>query len=170
MRREDLSIHEMEWQMDIEIFLDEYPCWEVEGLHCPIILQEMFLQAAHLGRKQAECMVHRGCQHSLPHLDPQVDISAIQAVGPQTTREEIRNLHYQVYKLKRLTGSPPCGPEWMEDLTAKVVSSQKDWLMQKEGQPPGDMEEPGPADAQPSRSKTPRGGGGIPLLRETLLR
>ena len=57
MRSEDLSIHDMEWQMDIEMFLDEYLHWEVEGLHHPLILQEMFLQAAHLGRKEAECMV-----------------------------------------------------------------------------------------------------------------
>ena len=35
--------------------------------------------------------------------------------GPQTTREEIRNLYYQAYKLKRLLRSPPCGPEWMEE-------------------------------------------------------
>ena len=45
----------------------------------------------------------------------------------------------------------------MEELTADVVSSLKDYLRWKEGQPPGDSEEPGPADAQPSRSKTPQG-------------
>ena len=37
--------------MDIEMFLDEYPCWEAGGLHHPLILQEMFLQVAHSGRK-----------------------------------------------------------------------------------------------------------------------
>ena len=52
--REGLSIQEMEWYLDAKMFFDEYPCWEVEGLHCPLILQEMFLQAAHLGRKEAE--------------------------------------------------------------------------------------------------------------------
>ena len=29
--------------MDVEMFLDEYLCWEAEGIHCPLILQEMFL-------------------------------------------------------------------------------------------------------------------------------
>ena len=52
--RDGLSIREMEWHMDAEMFLDEYPHWEVRGLHCPLILQEMFLQAAHLGWKEAE--------------------------------------------------------------------------------------------------------------------
>ena len=42
--------------MDIEMFLDEYPHWEVGGLHHPLILQ-MFLQVAYLGRKEVECMV-----------------------------------------------------------------------------------------------------------------
>ena len=40
--------------MDIDMFLNEYLCWEVEGLYCPLILQEMLLQAAHLGRREAE--------------------------------------------------------------------------------------------------------------------
>ena len=43
--------------MDAEMFLDEHPHWEVEGLHCPLILLEMFLQAAHSGRKEAEQMI-----------------------------------------------------------------------------------------------------------------
>ena len=70
MRSEDLSICKMEQQMDIEMFLDEYPHWEAGGLHHLLILQEMFLKAAHLGRKEAECMVHQGHQHGLPCLDP----------------------------------------------------------------------------------------------------
>ena len=53
-----MSIREMEWHMDAEMFLDEYPHREVEELHCPLILQEMFLQAAHLGRREAEQMIH----------------------------------------------------------------------------------------------------------------
>ena len=56
--RDVLSIREMEQHMDAEMFLDEYPHWEVRGLHCPLILQEMFLQAAHLGQIEVEWMVH----------------------------------------------------------------------------------------------------------------
>ena len=43
--------------MDIEMFLDKYLHWEAGGLHCPLIFQEMFLQVAHLGRKEVEHMV-----------------------------------------------------------------------------------------------------------------
>ena len=103
-------------------------------------------------------MIHWGHWHGLQKLDPQVDISVVQLVGPQTSREEFRDLYYQVYKLRRLLGSPPWGLEWMEKLTAKIVSSLKDHLGWKEGKPPWGLEEPGLADVQPPRSKTPRRG------------
>ena len=154
--REGLSIQEMEQHMDTEMFLDEYPCWEAEGLHCPLILQEMFLQAAHSGRKEAECMICQGHQHGLPHLDLQADASTVQAVGPQTSREEIRDMYYKVYKLQRLPGSPPCGLEWTEELVSDVVSSLKDCLRHKGGQPSTGLGESKPADAWPPQSKTPR--------------
>ena len=67
--------------MDAEIFLNEYPHWEAGGLHCPLILQEMFLQAAHLGWKEAEWMIPQGHRHGLPHLDPQADVSTVPIGG-----------------------------------------------------------------------------------------
>ena len=110
------------------------------GLHFPLILQEIFLQAAHSGRKKAECMICQGHHHGLPCLDLQADISAVQAEGPQTSREEIRDLYYQVYKLWRLPGSPLCGPEQMEELVGDMVSSLKNCLRWKGGQPPRGLE------------------------------
>ena len=97
--------------MDADMFLDEYPHLEMGGLHCPLILQEMFLQATHSGQKEAEQMICRGHWHGLLCLDPQADISAIQSVGYQTTKEDIRDLCHQVYKLRRELGSLLCGPE-----------------------------------------------------------
>ena len=116
----------------------------------------MFLQAAHLGRKDVECMICWGHQHGLLCLDPQPDVSAIQAVRPQTSREEIGDLYYQVYKLQRLPGSPPCGPEQMEELAGDVVSSLKDCLRQKGAQLPRGPEESELAATQPLQSETPR--------------
>ena len=115
----------MECCMDIDMFVDKYPHWEVEGLHHPLILWEMFLQAAHSGKREAEWMNCQGCWHSLPCLDPQADVSAIQSVGPQTSREEIQDLYYQVYKLRRLPRSPLCGAEWEGKLGRDIVSSSK---------------------------------------------
>ena len=67
-------------------------------------------------------MVHQGHQHGLPKLDPETDVSTIQLVGPQTSREEIKSLYYEVYKLQRLPGSPLGELE----LVAEVVSLLED--------------------------------------------
>ena len=67
-------------------------------------------------------MVCQGCQQELPQLDPEADVSAIQLVGPQTSKEEIQSLYFEVYKQQRLPGSPPRGLELIEE----VVSSFKD--------------------------------------------
>ena len=144
--------------MDINMFLDRYARWEVGSPHHSVILHEMFLHTAKQGQKEAEWMIHWGCQHGLLKLDPQADISAVWSVGPQTSREEFRDLYYQVYKLRRLPGSPSWGLEWIEKLTARVVPSLKDHLRQKEDKPLQGLEDPGLADIQPSRSKTPRRG------------
>ena len=49
-----MSIHEAEHQIDIGLFLDEYPRWELGIPHRAIILHEMFLHATDRGQKEAE--------------------------------------------------------------------------------------------------------------------
>ena len=111
-------------------------------------------------------MVCQGCQHGLLHLDPQADISTVQAVGPQTSREEIRDLSYQVYKLGRVPGSPPCGPECMEELVGDVVSSLKNCLRQMKANHQKNWRS---LDWQMSSlcgERPPGGGGGASPLRD----
>ena len=55
------SVREAEHRIDIKLFLDEYPRWELGTPHQSVILHEMFLHAAEQGQKEAEHMVHRGC-------------------------------------------------------------------------------------------------------------
>ena len=64
----------------------------------------------------------QGCQQELPKLDPEADISAIQLVGPQTSKKEIQSLYLEVYKQQRLLGSPPRKLQLLEE----VVSSFED--------------------------------------------
>ena len=40
-----LSFREAEWRLDAELFLDEYPRWELGTPHQSVILHEMFLHA-----------------------------------------------------------------------------------------------------------------------------
>ena len=53
-----VSIREAEHQLDVELFLDKYPWWDIEGPHHPIILHSMFLHAAGEGQKEAERFIH----------------------------------------------------------------------------------------------------------------
>ena len=71
-----------------------------------------------------------------------MDVSAIQLVGPQTSKKEIQSLYLKVYKQQRLLGSPPGELELMEE----VVSSFNDHQGWKQRKPTG---------IQPHRSQTP---------------
>ena len=50
---EGLSVREVECHMDVEIFLEVQAGWEVDSLHCPNILHEMFQHSAEQGQKEA---------------------------------------------------------------------------------------------------------------------
>ena len=53
-REMGVSVREAKHQLDAKLFLDEYPRWDIEGPHCPIILRSLFLHAAGEGQKEAE--------------------------------------------------------------------------------------------------------------------
>ena len=55
---EGLSIREAERVIESEMFLDEYPRWELQTPHRTVILHKMFLHAAEQEQKEAECMCH----------------------------------------------------------------------------------------------------------------
>ena len=152
--KEGRSVWETERIMDVELFLKEQTQWEEDIPHCLVMLYEMFKHTPDEGQKEAEWTVHHGCQQGLPKLDPEADVSAIQLLGPQTTREEIQSLYLEVYKIQRLPGSLPGEPELMEE----VVSSFEDCQGQKEEEISGTTVRP-----QPLWSGTPGRG-----TRETL--
>ena len=51
---EGLSMREAERVIKSEIFLDEYPLWELGTPHWTVILHEMFLHATEQGQKEVE--------------------------------------------------------------------------------------------------------------------
>ena len=53
---EGLSIQEAERVIESEMFLDEYPRWELGTPHWTVILHKMFLHAVEWGQKEAECI------------------------------------------------------------------------------------------------------------------
>ena len=56
--REEISFWEAQQMVELDLFLDEYPQWDLGTLHQPVILHEMFLHATARGWKEAECMCH----------------------------------------------------------------------------------------------------------------
>ena len=102
-------------------------------LHHPFILQRMFVHATESGWKEVESLICCHCWGGHPRLDPKADVSAIQLVGFQTSREEIRELFHQVFMLKRLPRPLPCGPKWAQDIPRDILSSLKDCLWQRRG-------------------------------------
>ena len=125
-----LSIQEAEHHLDAELFLDEYPRWDVRGPHCPFILQQMFIHAVKCGQKEAERLIHCGHQQGLPKPGSRADVTAIQLVGYWMSSEEIGDLYQQVYVLKRLPGPLLSRPERAGEIMEDIVSSLKDCLRQ----------------------------------------
>ena len=140
--------------VDVKQFLEGQTRWEADSTLHLMMLCQMFQHTADQGQKEAECMVHQGHQHELPKLDPEADLSAIRLVGPQTTKEEIQSLYYEVYKLWRLSGCPP----WEPDLVEEVVSSFEDCQGQKWREAPQMTAKPKSTDVWPPRNRTPRRG------------
>ena len=102
---EGISFRESEQMVDLELFLDEYPWWGLETTHQLVVLREMFLHAAGQGWKEAECMF---CPGHIPKPDPWADQPAMELVGYQTSRKEMRDIYHSVYLLRRPPGFPSC--------------------------------------------------------------
>ena len=77
-------MRETECRIDVK-----YPRWELGTPHQSVILHKMFLHTAERGQKEAECMVHWGCQGSASEPDLEAGHSAMELVGYQTSCKEI---------------------------------------------------------------------------------
>ena len=124
----------------------------------------MFQHVAAKGQKEAEWIVHRGCQQNLPQLNPEAGVPAIQLVGPETSKEELLELYLEVYKLHRLPGSPPGEPAILEE----VLSSLPDHQGNEEEKVPAAMARPHPEGPHSSRSCIPHKGKKDNLVERSL--
>ena len=55
---EQRPVQELEWVMDMELFLDLQSSWPKDSPHCLVILHKMFQYAAIEGWKEAKQTVH----------------------------------------------------------------------------------------------------------------
>ena len=127
-REMGLLVREAEWRIDTELFLNDYPRWELEAPHQPVILHEMFLHAAEWGQKEAERLAQWGCHGSMSGPNPEVGQSAMELVGYLACHKEIQDNYHSVYLLKRSPGLPPCGAQWRRRAICNILSSLTSWL------------------------------------------
>ena len=115
------SIREMEWVVDVDLFLNAQNHWADDSPHHLMILHEMFLHATSEGQKEAEQVMHQGYQQHMPQLDPRADLPAIQLVHPKIGRRELLDLYLEVYKLHRLPGSPPGESAILQEILSAIL-------------------------------------------------
>ena len=114
-----LLVREAEQSIDAELFLDEYPRWELGDPHQSTILHEMFLHATERGQKEAERLV---CWGSVSKPDLEADQSAMEILGYQTSHKETQDIYHSVYLLRRSPGLPLCGSQWRREAIHDILS------------------------------------------------
>ena len=119
-------------QVDMGLFLDEYPWWELGTPHWSMILHEMFLYATNWGWKEVEHMVCQGHQGSVMGQGPQVGPSTMELVGYRMSCKDIWDIYQSVFLLWRLPGLPCCGNEQRKKMIQDICSSLID-RMQRHG-------------------------------------
>ena len=125
---EGLSFREAKWVVEMELFLDEYPRWNMGSPHRSVTLHKMFLHAASWGRKEAEHMCHQGCPGSMREPSSEADQSTLHLVGYHTSWREMRDVYHSVYLLNRAPGFPSCGEAARRRAIQEILSSLQDRL------------------------------------------
>ena len=120
-----LLVREAEWGIDTELFLGEYPRWELGAPHQSVILHKMFLHAAKQGWKEAERLIHRG---SISRPDLEMDQSTVECIGYWTSHKEIQDIYRSVYLLRRSPGLPPCGSQQRREAIHNILPSVRSQL------------------------------------------
>ena len=121
-REMGVSVREAECRVDIGLFLNEYPRWELGTPHWSVVLHEMFLHAAEQGQKEVEHMVCWGCWGST--LEPSLGAghSAMELLGYWTSHKEIKDIYQSVYLLRRPLGLPSCGDQLQRKTICDILS------------------------------------------------
>ena len=131
VEQEGISFHEAEWMVELDLFLDEYPRWDLGTPHRLVILHEMFLHATAKGWQEAECMWHQGCWESVKEPDPKAGQSSLELIGYHTSWVEVRDVYHSVYLLNRALGFPSCGAAQRRMAIQEILSSLQERLQRQ---------------------------------------
>ena len=126
-----LSYREAEWVVESDLFLDEYPQWDLGSPHQSVILHEMFLHTESRGWKEAERMCHWGCKSQVREPSTEDNQSALHIIGYHTSRKELRDVYHSVYLLNRALGSPSCGEVKWKRAIQEILSLLQERLRRR---------------------------------------
>ena len=128
---EGLSYREAERIVESDLFLDEYPRWDLGSPHCLVILHEMFLHMESGGHKQAEHMYHQGHQSRVREPNLEEDQSTLHLIGYHTSQKELRDVYHSVYLLNTALGFPSCGEVKRKRAIQEILSSLQERLQRQ---------------------------------------
>ena len=148
-RMEKTQEGESKQVVEMELFLDEYPRWNIGSPHWSVILHKMFLHVTSQGRKEAEHMCCQGHPGSVREPSSEADQSTLHLVGYHTSQREMRDVYHSVYLLNRAPGFPCCGEAKRRKAIQEILSSLQDRLWRstspaEAGDAPGSERESAP--------------------------
>ena len=127
-KKKNISVWEVERQLDGDVYLTECQCWVPFGLHCSFLLHRMFVHAAAMGQKEHDCAIHHGRWEPSPAWDLKVKPSVVELIYANSMREEIAEIYCDVYQLQQLLGKSPCDAETEVHLCQEILDSIKECL------------------------------------------
>ena len=116
----NISVQEAERHLDTQLFLDEIPKWQPGGPHSSLLYQMMLTHAKAVRLREYHQGICQGNQQPSPDRSPQVEVSAMGMLTPQTTHKEILALYLEVYQLKRDPGEVQCSEDVVEETCAEI--------------------------------------------------
>ena len=84
-------------------------------------------------------MFCQGPWGSVPKPEPGADQSAMELVGYQTSRKEMRDIYHSVYLLRRTPGTPSCGERERRRVIHDILASLTVWLQGRHNLPQQEM-------------------------------
>ena len=115
----------------MDAFLEEHHWLVLCRLHHPFLLQRMFLHALATRQKKHNCTIHWCRQEPSPEQYVEAEPSTIELVGPEPIGEEIAEIYWDVYQLRRSPGKLPCDGEMEKHLCQEILDSIKECLWHK---------------------------------------
>ena len=128
-----ISVWEAERWLDAKLFLDEIPKWKPGRPHHSLLYQKMFAPVKAARLKKYHRGICQGYWQPSPGRSPQVEVSAMGLLTPQTMHEEILALYKEVYQLKRDPGEVQCSEDAVEETYIEILETLRECLWCRQG-------------------------------------